>query len=180
MTTLDTPSAAVDAYIQHELEQWLYREAEILDSRDYEAWLELLSPNVRYYMPLQENRLDRDRARDRSRSEFVSSLFDDDFPFLRQRVARMNTGMAWNEEPPPRTRRFITNVMATVVSEGDEYVVKSNFFIKRNRLHDDQDEFAGCRRDTLARDETGQFRLWDRKIELDQSVILTKSFSLIF
>jgi 3-phenylpropionate/cinnamic acid dioxygenase small subunit len=190
MTTVETsPSMMAELFVQHEVEQWLYREAALLDARDYDSWLGLLSPDIHYFMPLRENRLDRDVSRDKKGTGLETALFDDDYRFLRRRVRRINTGMAWNEEPPPRTRRLITNVMVTPeTSEAPDasearpggFVVTSNFFIKRNRLHDDEDEFAGARSDVLVRGEDGRLILLERTVHLDQSVILTKSFSLIF
>ena len=37
-------------------------------------------------------------------------LFDEDIRTLTARVARLDTGMAWAEDPPSRTRHVITNI----------------------------------------------------------------------
>jgi len=78
MTTVETtPSTMADLLVQHEVEQWLYHEAALLDARDYDAWLGLLSPAIRYFIPLRENRLDRDVSRDKKGTGLETALFDD-------------------------------------------------------------------------------------------------------
>ncbi len=39
-----------------EIEQFLYREARMLDNRQYHAWLDLLTDDVRYWMPVRTSR----------------------------------------------------------------------------------------------------------------------------
>jgi len=36
----------------HEVEQFLYREARMLDDRDFEGWLNCYSPDAEFWMPL--------------------------------------------------------------------------------------------------------------------------------
>ena len=42
--------------IIREVEQFLYREARLLDERRFPEWLELLADDVRYWMVLRGNR----------------------------------------------------------------------------------------------------------------------------
>ena len=44
------------AEVIREVEQFLYREARLLDERRFYDWLELLTDDVRYWMPVQTNR----------------------------------------------------------------------------------------------------------------------------
>ena len=39
-----------------EIEQFLYREARLLDERRFHAWLELFTDDLRYWMPGRSNR----------------------------------------------------------------------------------------------------------------------------
>ena len=41
--------------LKHEVEEFLYREADLLDERRYEDWLALLAEDVRYWMPMRRN-----------------------------------------------------------------------------------------------------------------------------
>ena len=51
----------VDVGLQHELSQFLFFEAELLDDLRFEDWLALFAEDVRYCMPIRTNRLLRDR-----------------------------------------------------------------------------------------------------------------------
>ena len=41
--------------LKEEIEQFLYREAELLDERRYEEWLELFTEDAHYFMPMRRN-----------------------------------------------------------------------------------------------------------------------------
>ena len=41
--------------LKFEIEEFLYQEAELLDERRFEEWLELLTEDVRYFMPIRRN-----------------------------------------------------------------------------------------------------------------------------
>src|SRR5262245_50869527 len=109
------------AEIIHEVEQFLYREARLLDERQLHTWVELFTEDVRNWMPMPSNRypagskaigiLDhgQDSAPERPPTEELPIL-DETKATLRARIARRDTGMAWAEDPPSRTRHMISNV----------------------------------------------------------------------
>ena len=41
--------------LAQEIAEFLYREAELLDERRYDEWLELLADDIRYWMPMRRN-----------------------------------------------------------------------------------------------------------------------------
>ncbi len=54
--------------LKQEIEDFLYREADLLDERHYDEWLSLLAEDVRYWMPMRRNvKVGRPRARIHSR-----------------------------------------------------------------------------------------------------------------
>ncbi len=162
--------------LQWQVEQFLYREAELLDGRRFDEWLELFSDDVHYWMPLRYNRDRRDKAPEESAADELS-LFDDDKEFLAARIRRLKTGRAWAEDPPSRTRHLVTNVV--IESAGAELDVRSNFLIYRNRLEGEVDLYAGTRHDLLRRLGDG-LKIARRKIILDQNVLLSKNLSIFF
>ena len=104
-----------------EVEQFLYREARLLDNRRFREWLEMLTDDVRYWMPIRSNRypvnskaisiLDGSRYEESEvSSERDLALMDEDKDSLTRRIDRLDTGMAWAEDPPSRTRHIITNI----------------------------------------------------------------------
>ncbi|MCI0846661.1 MAG: 3-phenylpropionate dioxygenase, partial [Chloroflexi bacterium] len=54
--------------LKYEIEEFLYEEAELLDERHFEEWLELLTDDIRYFMPMRRNvkfgELDREFTRE--------------------------------------------------------------------------------------------------------------------
>ena len=173
-----------------EIEQFLYREARLLDDRRFEAWLDLFSDDVRYWMPVRTTRyprrsravvrLDPDRGEDDELSKDGElGIFDETKETLSRRVARLDTGMAWAEDPPSRTRHIVSNVEVEPAEAAGETRVFSNFVVYRTRGETEQDFYVGARRDTLRRVESG-WRIARRTIVLDQNVLLAKNVSIFF
>ena len=55
----------------------------------------------------------------------------EDWPSLKARVARLEHEYAWAENPPSRTRRFVTNIMVTGKTENGGVQVESNLMLFR-------------------------------------------------
>ena len=176
--------------IIREVEQFLYREARMLDNRQFHEWLELFTDDVRYWMPIRSNLypvnskaitiLDGSRYEESEVSlEGDLALMDEDKDSLTRRVDRLDTGMAWAEDPPSRTRHIITNIEVEAGDSQDELRVYSNFFMYRTRAETEQEMYVGSREDILRR-VGGQLRVASRKIVLDQTVLLAKNLSNFF
>ena len=174
----------------HNVEQFLYREARLLDERRFHEWLALLTDDVRYWMAGRSNPypqvskaiviLDPDRysASDLA-GENELAIFDETKETLVQRMARLETGMAWAEDPPSRTRHLLTNIEVEPTDTASEVKVYANFLVYRNRSEREQDFYIGARQDVL-RDVDGAWKIARRKITLDQNVLLSKNVSILF
>jgi 3-phenylpropionate/cinnamic acid dioxygenase small subunit len=174
--------------IIHEVEQFLYREARLLDERRFHEWLELLTDDIRYWMPVRTTRypegsraiaiLDRHRyGATELAKEGELAILDETKQSLGMRIARLDTGMAWAEDPPSRTRHFIANVEVEAGETDSEFKVHANFIVYRNRGETEQDFFVGRREDVL-RNVDGAWKIARRKIILDQNVLLAKNISI--
>ena len=95
------------------------------------------------------------------------------------RIARLDTGMAWAEDPPSRTRHLITNIEVEPGVTATEVKVHSNFVVYRSRAETEQDFYVGARQDVLRR-VAGAWKLAGRRITLDQNVLLAKNVSILF
>ena len=173
--------AAFDVALQHEIEQFLYFEAELLDDGLFREWFALFADDVRYRMPTRTNRLARERHLSASEvGEF--NLFDDSKQSLGWRVQQMETGRHWAEDPPSRTRHLVTNVRvrpaAVSDAEPENFDIRSNFLCYRNRLQDEVDLWAGERQDRLRRHGPGGWQIAQRTVLLDQAVVLSKNLSV--
>ena len=65
----------IGAELQHSVEQFLYREVRLLSGRRYEEWLDLLTDDVRYWMPA---RATVEGQPDAVSGEGEMAYFDDD------------------------------------------------------------------------------------------------------
>jgi len=176
--------------VTREVEQFLYREARLLDERRFHEWLELLTDDVRYWMGSRSNRypksskaiaiLDPDRyVEDDLTKENELAILDETKQTLSQRVARLDTGMAWAEDPPSRSRHLITNIEVEPGDTASEVRVHSNFMVYRSRAETEQDFYIGARRDVLRR-VASAWKIATRKIILDQNVLMAKNVSIFF
>lgn len=160
-----------------ELTQFYSREAWLLDERRFEQWLELFAEDLLYFMPRRKNVSRRDAARELSAPGDLAFL-EEDKRYMRMRVARLESGMAWAENPPSRTRHIISNLL---VDEHDDGTVtaKTAFLIYRSHLEIDTSFFAGSREDTL-RPEGDGWKIAKRVIILDANVLPDKNLSVFF
>ena len=164
--------------LRHEVQDFLYREAELLDERRYEEWLDLFTEDARYFMPMRRNVPHDEREREFTREGTDVSWFDEGKDTLARRVAQIRTGIHWAEEPPSRICHMVSTVQVLHASES-ELGVKSRFLIYRNRVETETDVLVGKREDLLRR-VNGGFKIARRKIVLDQSVLLAKNLTFFF
>ncbi len=180
----------MDDQLIRQVEQFLYREARLLDDRHLHQWLELLTDDIKYWMPIRSNRypanskaisiMDGSRYEEDDLSkEDELALMDETKDSLQRRVDRLDTGMAWAEDPPSRTRHFVSNVEVQPGDRDGELKVYSNFIMYRTRAETEQDFYVGRREDVL-RTVGGDFKIAYRKVTLDQNVLLAKNVSNFF
>jgi 3-phenylpropionate/cinnamic acid dioxygenase small subunit len=171
-----TRGPAVDYRIQHDVEQFLYLEAEILDDRRLDDWLALLASDVHYFMPIRRTVGALSGAKEWSGADELA-YFDEDKASLAMRVAKIQSGMAWAEEPPSRTRHIVTNVRVQEAQSIGDYTVKSAFLCYRNRLERQTEILVGERHDVLRRVDGGGFEIARRTIFVDQATLLGVNIS---
>ncbi|MBN33894.1 MAG: benzene 1,2-dioxygenase [Rhodospirillaceae bacterium] len=164
--------------LQHQIESFLFHEAELLDDRLFDDWLDLFTDETSYVVPIRRN-VDYKNAERAVGAPDELAHFDDDRTTLGYRVARLKSEVDWSEQPATRTRRIIGNVRVAPQSDGSRKV-RSNFILYANRLETRTHVFAGERHDRLVADEQGDWRIADRRVLLDQSVILAPSLSVLF
>jgi len=168
--------------LMREIEDFFYAEADLLDEREYEQWLDLLTEDIVYWMPLRRNVSHKERHEDIT-PENDMAWFHDDKATLIKRVKQIQTGIHWADEPISRVSHVITNIrLAEPISslgEGEIAATKCRFIVYRNRVEDETDFLVGRREDTLIRID-GRLKLARRKIILDQSVLLAKNLTMFF
>jgi 3-phenylpropionate/cinnamic acid dioxygenase small subunit len=166
--------------LHREIEDFLYAEAELLDERRYEEWLDLFTDDARYWMPMRRNVPHDEPEREFTREGADVNWFDDGKDTLARRIRQIRTGVHWAEEPPSRLCHVVSNVqILDAVPPGpapSEVTVKCRFLVYRNRVETETDLLAGKREDRLRRLD-GRWRIARRRIVLDQSVLLVKNLT---
>ena len=158
-----------------ELMHFYIHEAWLLDERKLKDWLDLFTDDVLYFIPRRKNVLRREAHREVTPLGDLA-LIEDDRRYLEMRVARLDTGMAWGEDPPSRTRHLIGNLTAEPQS-GGEVKAKTAFLVYRSHLETDHQLLAGSREDLL-RKVDGAWKIAKRTILLDANVLLDKNLSV--
>jgi len=179
----DQREAMAQLLLERDVANFLYHEAEVLDERRYEEWLDLLADDVRYWMPLRRNVKLGELEREFTREGQDVNWFDEGKDTLTRRVQQILTGVHWAEEPLSRLCHMVSNVQLLgaepSVLEPARVTVKSRFLIYRNRVETETDILVGKREDTLRRVDGG-WKISRRKIVLDQNVLMTKNLTFFF
>jgi phthalate 3,4-dioxygenase beta subunit len=153
--------------------QFLVEEAALLDAADYEGWLNLLCEDIRYVMPVRVTT---------ARGAGFDSLadmghFDEDLYALRKRVQRLATDHAWTEDPPSRTRHFVTNVRTFRDTSG-QLQVQSGLLLFRSRGDTREPDLLSAGRTDLLRATAEGLKLSRREIIVDESVLRTQNLAV--
>jgi len=158
--------------------QFLVEEAALLDGGDFDGWLALLAEDIRYVMPVRVTT---------ARGAGFDTLpdmghFDDDLYALRKRVQRLATDHAWTEDPPSRTRHFVTNVRTFTAGDSGVLRVESALLLFRSRGDTREPDLISCGREDVLRPDpaasSAGYRLARRKITVDESVLRTQNLAI--
>lgn len=103
-------------------EEFLYREAALLDDGRLDDWLALFTDDARYRLPISS-----------ADDELEPALVDDDRARLAERVFRLTSTQAHAQLPPSQTVRDVHNVVVEELS-GDEALVRCNLTVHELRV----------------------------------------------
>jgi len=114
------------------VENFLYREARLMDENAYAEWLALWADDALYWVPATDDDIDPETH--------VSTIYDDRAR-LEARIKRLSSGNAFSQDPKSRMRRVISNIEIEEGANG-EITAYSNFVLTELR-RGKQDVFAG-------------------------------------
>ena len=179
LATNDLQQALERMLLERDVERFLYEEAQLLDERNYNAWLELLAEDIHYHMPIRRNiKFGNGRGRTPALTSRSPGSTKASAPWPGA-FASLIPAFTGAEEPPSRFRHIVSNVRVGEM-QGDEVPVKSCFFTYTNRLKDEVNIFVGERHDLLRRDPDTGWKIVKRTILLDQSILLAKVITTFF
>lgn len=141
---------------EREVEDFIVREAALLDEWRLDEWLTLFTEDARYLVPSTDTPAGDPRT--------TLAIVNDDMARLRGRVERLKSRHAHREFPWSRTRRFITNVRIREAG-GEEIQVNASFLVYRIR-GGQVDPLIGAYHYTLRRID-GALKIAVRKAILD-------------
>lgn len=165
--------ADVDDRLQRQVERFLYTEAELLDTWQLTAWLELVAKDIDYRMPVRTTRIDKQAGEIYSSRSFHML---EDYGSLAARVARLTGAAAWSEYPASRTRRHISNVRVAP-AVGEEINAKSYILYYWGR--DDLQTFISGERHDVLRAADGRLMLAKRTVFVDHTALPIPNLSMV-
>jgi 3-phenylpropionate/cinnamic acid dioxygenase small subunit len=115
------------AMTREEAEEFLFREAELLDDRRYDDWLPLFHPDGIYWMPINDG----------TDPTLEPSILYDDAALREQRVHQLLREPHYAQIPASRTLRSITNVrIKPDLAPDGSTIVRSNLLLTEFRPGD--------------------------------------------
>jgi 3-phenylpropionate/cinnamic acid dioxygenase small subunit len=162
-TPLEEPRAGLvvagdGAGVQREVEQFLYRQAELLDGKHWQAWIDLFDEQGVYWMPV---------TREQTEWEGSPSIFAEDKLMMEIRKGRVSHPNAWSQAPMWETNHLVSHVALEAVSP-TTVQVRSRFHLMELR-RDNVRHFGGSYRHTLVRDAAGGLRIRLQRVDLFNS-----------
>ncbi len=167
--------SSLDELTYREASESLIREAELLDNRHFTEWLALLTEDIFYHMPIRVTQDNDEKSQDLSEGAWLS----ENRKSLEMRIKRITARGALSEEPPSRTRHFVSNIRVRRSSQENEVEIDSNLLLYRTRGDSSHyDLFSAERKDVLRR-INGTWKLARRDILLDQTVLDAQDLSVL-
>ena len=140
--------------LQRQVEQFLYRQSELLDTKQWQAWIDLFADDGVYWVPADPAHQHWDG---------VPSIFAEDKNLMTVRMKRVLHPDAWSQRPLWGTNHVVSNVMLESRA-GGEIVVRSRFHMMELR-RDDVRHFAGAYRHHLV-EAGGDFRIKLQRVDM--------------
>ncbi len=150
------PTTAVNGHAtQHAVEQFLYRQAEVLDAKQWQAYIDLFTTDGVYWMPADP----ADKHWDG-----IPSIFAEDKNLMTVRMKRVLHPDAWSQRPLWGTNHVVGNVIIEKESPNGDVVVRSRFHMLELR-RDNVRHFAGSYVHQL-RKTAGGYRIKAQRVDM--------------
>src|SRR5262249_54797823 len=140
--------------LQHEVEQFLYRQSELLDTKQWQAWIDLFAEDGVYWMPADPAHKHWDG---------VPSIFAEDKNLMNVRMKRVLHPDAWSQRPLWGTNHVVSNVIIESY-DSDEVIGRSGFHMRESR-RDDVRHSAGAYRHHLKKTADG-YRIKLQRVDM--------------
>jgi 3-phenylpropionate/cinnamic acid dioxygenase small subunit len=149
---------AAEVELQREVEQMLYLQAELLDGKHWQPWIDLFDEEGVYWMPVTP---------EQTEWEGSPSIFAEDKLMMEIRRGRVSHPNAWSQAPMWETNHVVTQVALESVADG-RIQVRSRFHMMELR-RDTVRHFGGRYQHTLVRAADGTLRIRLQRVDLFNS-----------
>lgn len=146
-------SRAVPLELWHQVQQFLFHEARLLDERRFDEWLALYAPDAEYWVPY---------AWEQASPKDHVSLFYETVTLLRMRVDRLGRELSPLDMPKARVNHFLSNL--TVEPTASDLTARAYLLYAEYR-REEQRWFAG-RGSWRLRAEGESFRIVAKRVDL--------------
>jgi 3-phenylpropionate/cinnamic acid dioxygenase small subunit len=139
-----------------ELSQFLYHEAALLDSRDWDGWGRLFTSDGRYWMPAA-----------REQSDWVNhvSLVNDTALLREIRIGRLKSAEAASLQGAPNSSHLVSNItVSEPAGASGSYTVRSRFVVAQYASWGKQ-AFHGAYTHEIVRQD-GELRIALKRVDL--------------
>jgi benzoate/toluate 1,2-dioxygenase subunit beta len=140
---------------QHAVEQFLYQQAELLDGKQWQGWIDLFAPDGVYWMPPERSYTTWDGT---------PAIFAEDRNLMEVRMRRVLHPDAWSQRPLWETNHVVSNVVIEKEKANGDVVVRSRFHMMELR-RDDVRHFAGSYRHELKKTKSG-YRIKLQRVDM--------------
>jgi benzoate/toluate 1,2-dioxygenase beta subunit len=135
--------SGADPGLQRRVEQFLFLEARLLDTWDFDAWLALFHADGRYWVP---------RAWQQADPVNHISLYWEDVPLLKMRMDRLQSDRTTSQLPRSRTAHQVTNVLLAEPEDENADIAATASFAMAEYRRGETRWFAGHTRHELVAD----------------------------
>lgn len=169
----ESPSGQVSPEVQQTVEQFLYREADLLDSFELDEWLDMLAEDITIRVPVRTYTHPGTEHGEFSEDGYY---LHNDHKMISERVTRLSKEYAWAENPRSRVRHVLGNVRIEETAEG--YEVTNSQHVFRSKGDTGDHDLISAERETTLRSTDDGLLVADRTVFLDHSIVNTKNITL--
>lgn len=163
-----TDMAKIDTNLVFEVTEFLWYEADLLDRKDYDTWLDLWTEDGLYILPI-----------DQDSDDYANqlNLCYDNAKMRKDRIGRFQQGFSISSAPPAQTVRTISRIVVDD-AQGDVITVRAAEHLIEDKFGR-QRVWAANAKYRLIKTETG-FKLHEKIVTLLNSDGMLNSFSYLF
>ncbi len=151
------PNAVADVSTETQLavERFLYRQAEVLDEKQWDDWLALFTEDGHYWMPAEAEQTDGDG---------VPNIFWEDLHLMNMRIRRNYHPQAHSQAPENRLSHVVSGVIIESEDANGDIVARSRFHCAEYFRYEVR-HFAGKYRHLLKKTPDG-YRIALQRVDL--------------